>query len=60
MIIDGGVLLTAEQFLKDIDEDNAVGLVNKELLRYAEDIFSIDMRIQALKHITEHAIKRSE
>lgn len=46
--------------LKDIDEDNAVGLVNKELLRYAEDIFSIDMRIQALKHITEHAIKRSE
>lgn len=40
--------------------DNRVELVNKELLRYAEDIFSIDMRIQALQHITEHAMQHQK
>lgn len=38
------------------EETGAVSLVDKELIRYADDIFSIDMRIEALKHIAEHNI----
>lgn len=37
-----------------------MSLVHNELLNYAESIFSIDMRIQALQHITEHNSERHQ
>lgn len=35
-------------------DENSMSLIHNELVNYAEDIFSIDMRIQALQHLTEH------
>lgn len=35
-------------------KDDNLSLVHNELLNYAKDIFSIDLKIQALQHITEH------
>lgn len=38
---------------KHEQDPNAIALTHKELISYADDIFSIDMRLQALHHITE-------
>lgn len=37
----------------NLHQKNVMNLADKELKSYAEDIFSIDMRIQALKHIAK-------
>ena len=38
---------------QDLHDNDVMSLADKELSSYAEDIFSIDMRIQALKHIVK-------